>query len=492
VTIVTQVVQEAYATHNCTEAFFPHLWLCSYNDQEAKSCEPLWRLLEELETNIVEDTFWELKDDFHQFHLTLHEENDTTKSFLSSISINMTTFAQREMRWWEGFTPADRHFGYPMDDYNNLILPNAFGESISEALEHNLWSTLEYRSKNRYTQFWNMESFLGPTASIYETNYVSDRAQKSLVVTFAGSNSKTHIDKILGRFGSDSFDIWLFSYDDTYWLDHEWAKRTTTTIISARRKMKWWYVKRFMNSDTITGNYEYIILLDDDVDFSFNPSDFVAEMRSQNILLGQPVHSNESYTTHSILYATSEQRTSYKGIWTNFIECGPFVAIHSAIWPCIQSVLQSDLLCGYGYDLVWVPVCAPTNSAVLYDFELFHKNTKAASEKPNFHARCVAEAVTLFARLRHGPLSTQDNSSDCVPDYALRSVPACHFTTRRAPPFILETTDTRFSLLRTPIFPVEEPVALGLISRNARPFSVQEMVEELAVAGILNAYNLVT
>ena len=72
--------------------------------------------------------------------------------------------------------------------------------------------------------------------------------------------------------------------------------------------------------------------------------------------------SDGSYGSHKVVrvkYQVSvDPRTGHTvkqspvGTWTNFVECGPFSS--SEVWPCIFSILQPDLVCGYGYDLMWV------------------------------------------------------------------------------------------------------------------------------------------
>ena len=92
-------------------------------------------------------------------------------------------------------------------------------------------------------------------------------------------------------------------------------------------------------------------------------------------------------------------------VFTNFAECGPFIAFDTKAWPCVYNILQSDVTCGYGYDLVWSH-CGAT--AVLHQHEMVHENRKPASNRPNFVMRCAAEGLTLFQRLAYRGLAPFD------------------------------------------------------------------------------------
>lgn len=473
-------------TSLCSQTELPELKLCIQTDDGEPDCGSLWELVHEMQDDTIVVATPDLIEGRHhvQLYLAGHDRFANYHS-QSHVALNMTTVRIGDVHWWEGFSPWHKRFGYPTDDFGSLVIESMFGESGHESLKHSNWATVEYfeRTSHHSQPLWRMNTFLGPT----DPDIVTQK-WKSLVVTFAGRHRMQQINDTLSQFAEAHFDIWLFCFDDTPWSEFSWFHRTTTVVISAQKKMKWWYIKRFLRSVNVIDDYEYVLLLDDDAEFSFDPQKFVEEMARLNVLLGQPVHAAESVTTHEILYATSEQMDALKGIWTNFVECGPFVAIHTLIWPCIQSLLQSDLVSGYGYDLVWVPTCAPVNSAILYDFKLIHMDTKGASNKPNFHARCMAEGLTLFARLRHGPQPGQTNLS-CHPDYELKSIAPCQFTTRREHPFVLEQTDPQWCTLPKPIFPIQKAVAVGAIGRN-KSLGLNEMVDHLRTLQLPNPYSV--
>ena len=64
-------------------------------------------------------------------------------------------------------------------------------------------------------------------------------------------------------------------------------------------------------------------------------------------------------------------------------------------------MLQPDVTCGYGYDLMWAN-CAPNRTAVLHHHTMIHENRKPGSgNNKNFGTRCAAEGLFLFQRLAH-------------------------------------------------------------------------------------------
>ena len=57
---------------------------------------------------------------------------------------------------------------------------------------------------------------------------------------------------------------------------------------------------------------------------------------------------------------------------------------------------------GSRYDLVWSAACAPDSTGVLHSDAVHHLDARSASQRPNFSAKAVAEAVVLFDRLAVG------------------------------------------------------------------------------------------
>ena len=234
-----------------------------------------------------------------------------------------------------------------------------------------------------------------------------------LVATFAGSRTKAFVARNIGRMLSDGarcdaigrcvdVDVLLCTYDDTDWSTEPWASSTRVVTVRASGQMKWWFVKRFMAPAVVAG-YEYVTLLDDDVSLPasmFSLPVFLHTLRRHGVAIGQPSHGARGGTTFQFL--EHDPAGPAVGWWTNFVECGPLLAVHTAVWPCVWDLLQPDVTSGYGYDLVWGPVCAPHNTAVLNALALLHEDVGAASSRPNGFTRMVAEGVTLFRRLRDG------------------------------------------------------------------------------------------
>lgn len=221
--------------------------------------------------------------------------------------------------------------------------------------------------------------------------------QRVLVAVFAGARNQSLVDHNLRRFAAADFALMLFIYDDSDWSAFEWFPRAT--VVRVQGQMKWWYVKRFLLPAVVNGGeYSYLLLLDHDVTLStdgFDPAGFIALLTSYGVLLAQPAHSPDSQTTHQSLFVEPE----LIGMWTDFVECGPLVAFHTSIWPCVWDLLQADLVVGYGLDMIWGPLCAPHHTAVIHAYTMKHENTKGASQRPNFWAKSVAEGLVLFDRL---------------------------------------------------------------------------------------------
>merc|ERR1711871_1332681 len=121
--------------------------------------------------------------------------------------------------------------------------------------------------------------------------------------------------------------------------------------------------------------------------------------------IGQPANGEGSYGSHKVVRLKEEitvdgngktSRSSPVGTWTNFVECGPFVFFSAEVWPCVYSILQPDLVCGYGYDLIWAN-CAPNHTGVLHKHTIVHENRKPGSgANKNFGTRCGAEGIFAF------------------------------------------------------------------------------------------------
>merc|ERR1740117_1695914 len=130
---------------------------------------------------------------------------------------------------------------------------------------------------------------------------------------------------------------------------------------------------------------------------SIAPVAFIDVLREYNVLIGQPSHSQDSQTTHTFLFQRPEVEV---GMWTTFVEGGPVLAFNVRVWPCVWDLVQTDLVVGFGIDMLWAPACAPRNTAVIHSHAIKHLNQKSASTRPNWMSTSVAEGVVLFNRMR--------------------------------------------------------------------------------------------
>eukprot|EP00949_MAST-11_sp_MAST-11-sp1_P005050 g5050.t1 len=220
---------------------------------------------------------------------------------------------------------------------------------------------------------------------------------KTLVATFAGKSAEKHISNVIRRFLSlGNFSVILFAYDDTQWQDHEWSD--DVIIVRSSRSMKWWFVKHFL-VPSVVQNYDFLLIMDEDVDITeMDVVEFLQDMRRYGVHIGQPANGEGSYGSHEVV-RLREEKQSKVGTFTNFVECGPLSVFSGAVWSCVHSLLQADITCGYGYDLVWSR-CAPRSTAVLHRHTMKHLNLKPGSgSNLNFGMRCAAEGLVLFRRL---------------------------------------------------------------------------------------------
>ena len=225
---------------------------------------------------------------------------------------------------------------------------------------------------------------------------------RTLLVTFAGKNSIDEINQLALRITSDpSMSFMLFAYDRTNWAQFDWVDKAV--VITVSNTMKWRFVKTFLHPDIIRA-YEHLIIMDEDCSIEhLNVTSFLSDMKRDNVMIGQPSNGEGSYGSHEVV----RQQIGRNTVFTNFAECGPFITFDTNVWPCVYDILQSDVTCGYGYDLMWSH-CGAT--AVLHQHFMVHENRKPASSRPNFVMRCAAEGMTLFQRLAFKGLAPFDPS----------------------------------------------------------------------------------
>lgn len=223
--------------------------------------------------------------------------------------------------------------------------------------------------------------------------------KKTLVAMFGDRSSQTRIDRNVQLFPEEHFSIMMFIYDDSEWTHFSWFERVVA--IRVKKQMKWWYIKRFMVPDIVLGgDYDYVMIIDADVSFpseSIDPKVYMDTLREYDVWIGQPSHRGDSQTTHKLLFQNDNENV---GVWTNFVESGPALNFATKIWRCVWEIIQTDLVTGFGYDLLWSPVCAPNNTAVIHSHAIRHDNEKIASMRPNWMSTSVAEGLVSFERMR--------------------------------------------------------------------------------------------
>ena len=224
----------------------------------------------------------------------------------------------------------------------------------------------------------------------------------TLFVTFAGKNSIDEINQLALRITSDpTMSFMLFAYDRTNWAQFDWVDKAI--VVTVTGTMKWRFVKTFLHPDIIRA-YAHLIIMDEDCSIEhLNITLFLSDMKRDNVMIGQPSNGEGSYGSHEVV----RQQIGRNTVFTNFAECGPFITFDTNAWPCVYDILQSDVTCGYGYDLMWSH-CGAT--AVLHQHFMVHENRKPASSRPNFVMRCAAEGMTLFQRLAFKGLAPFDPS----------------------------------------------------------------------------------
>lgn len=311
-----------------------------------------------------------------------------------SVQFGILPLAGVNQTWWNGHTTGQ--VGY-QDTIERLL--STFLASVAPS----------FRLNSR---------FLGPSLDLIVDEQSGETDQSSpehtapptsLVVAFGGNSSRSSIDSMMAQFSdAKRFTRMLFVYDNSDWSDMSWIE--DTIVVRVQGKMKWWFVKRFLTPD-VASQHRFIHVLDDDVTLppgAFSIERYEGILEARGLDIAQPSHTADSQTTHQMLF----QRVGSEGDWTNFAECGPFVSFRGSVWPCVYDLLQSDLVTGYGYDLLWGPRCAPTSTAVVHAVAVKHENTKGASRRPNFYAQSVAEGLTLFARERKRFQGTPGKASD--------------------------------------------------------------------------------
>lgn len=98
----------------------------------------------------------------------------------------------------------------------------------------------------------------------------ADQPLPSLVAVFAGESGRALVRQTVSVFhAAGGFEVIIFAYDDADWSELP----DDVVVVRAHRQLKYWFVKRFMSPPVVAdGAYEYVFLVDEDVDVSkFDP-----------------------------------------------------------------------------------------------------------------------------------------------------------------------------------------------------------------------------
>lgn len=165
-------------------------------------------------------------------------------------------------------------------------------------------------------------------------------------------------DGTLATFDAAACTVVLLVYDASDWRDV--AAATQATVVRAPGQMKWWYVKRFLHPDLVPGaadgGYSHVVVLDEDVTLApgFDARRFFGLATRLGLDLVQPAHDAVPPGTRLEPFLVRDARRAvdahggFVGYRTNFVECGPFVAVSARAWRCVWGLLQPDLVTGFG------------------------------------------------------------------------------------------------------------------------------------------------
>jgi hypothetical protein len=105
---------------------------------------------------------------------------------------------------------------------------------------------------------------------------------------------------------------------------------------------------------TLTSEYAYIIVSDDDIDVPPGFLDnYLRLVEQHDLALCQPARTHDSYIDHRFV----EQLDGINARWTRFVEIGPLFSIRRDASPLILPFDEASPM-GWGYDLVWPRVLA--------------------------------------------------------------------------------------------------------------------------------------
>lgn len=175
-------------------------------------------------------------------------------------------------------------------------------------------------------------------------------ANKSLVIAFWRHDSR---DKWLAKnflkiFDDEHFTRVIMIHDNSSWSSYPDQEHFIWIHVHGQRRF--WYLKRFI-TPVILKTYNYIWVLDDDVELLFDPLHYECVATKLNISLSAPGRA-KGVASHEIA-RVNKDFTGTIGRWTDFVEIGPIFVAQSIAWQCLWNFLSSLVGMGWGLDLIW-------------------------------------------------------------------------------------------------------------------------------------------
>ncbi|KAJ0972586.1 hypothetical protein J5N97_020545 [Dioscorea zingiberensis] len=213
--------------------------------------------------------------------------------------------------------------------------------------------------------------------------------QKSLFAIRVGVKQKELVNEIVSKFSSSDFVIMLFHYDGVVdeWRDMEWSG--SALHVSAINQTKWWFAKRFLHPDIVSG-YKFIFLWDEDLGVDhFHPARYLSIIENEGLEISQPaLEISKSQAGHRI---TARWRKGDVHRWVEMMA----PVFSRAAWHCVWHLLQNDLIHAWGLDMQ-LHYCAQgdwsKNVGVVDSEYLVHKGLPTLG---GFHdEKSITESIT--------------------------------------------------------------------------------------------------
>ena len=225
---------------------------------------------------------------------------------------------------------------------------SAFSIKRMRVVEANEISYLHRHSDVGISLEGNIECNLINRSQCYTT-------QKSLVVSFwrESSREKWLVKNILKVFTEDHFTCVIMVHDNSSWTSFRNRERLIWIHVNAQKRF--WFLKRFLTPSVLKA-YNYIWILDDDIELLFDPLHYECVIAQLNISLSSPGRL-KGIASHSIT-RVNRNFVSKIGRWTDFVEIGPIFIGSSSAWSCLWHYLSAFVGLGWGFDLIWCKLLA--------------------------------------------------------------------------------------------------------------------------------------